>query len=228
MVSSEYKQHWANLTGRAEKLHVVHHGVDLKEFELHETSKRSRSGRIGLVSVARLVPHKRIADGIRAVRRLLDRGVDAEYRIIGDGPERAKLEALCSELQLDDRVHFLRFPPRSTLIAEIIASDILLHTSEAESFGIAVIEGMAAGLPVVVAKSGGVLDIVEHGRFGYLYEPGDIDALVDRVAELAGDPARRQLFGTAARTAAETRFSWENHMTQMCRAWNEVLASGPA
>ena len=224
MVSSEYRQHWVNLTGSEEKLHVVHHGVDLNEFELHEVSRRSPSGRLRLVSIARLVPHKRVADGIRAVRRLLDRGVDTEYRIIGDGPERAKLEALSSELQLNDRVHFLRFPPRAKLVEEIVASDILVHPSEAESFGIAVIEGMAAGLPVVVARSGGVLDIVEHGRFGYLYEAGDIDALADYVAELAGDPAKRQLFGKVARNVAEARFSWGNHMAEMCRAWDQVLA----
>jgi len=225
IVSSEYKRYWVNLTGSEEKLRVVHNGVDLSEFDSQAISQRAPSGRIRLISVARLVPHKRVADGIKAVDQLSRRGIDVEYRIVSDGPERARLEALRNELKLENRVHFLGFLPRSELIAELVASDVLVHPSEAEGFGIAVIEGMAAGLPVIVARSGGVQDIVEHGSFGYLYEPGDIDALVEYVAQLAGDASKRQSFGRLARSAAETRFSWEKHMTEMYRVWDQVLAS---
>src|SRR5207249_814807 len=217
--SSDHKRRWVKLTGSEERLHLVHQGVDLTEFG--EISHRASSKRIRLVSVARLVTHKRVADAIKAVAQLARRGIDVEYHIISDGPERAKLEALRNELQLNDRVHFLGFLPRSELIAELMASDVLLHPSEAEGFGVAVVEGMAAGLPVVVAKSEGAQDIVEHGRFGYLYEPGDIEALVEYVAQLVADASKRQLFGSIARSTAETRFSWENHMSEMYCVWNQ-------
>ena len=104
-----------------------------------------------------------------------------------------------------------------------MAADILLHPSQAEGFGIAVVEGMAAGLPVVVARSGGVLDTVEHDRVGFLYEPGDLSALVDYIVQLASDGSRRAAFGAAARAAAEKRFSWEHHMAQMYGVWHEAL-----
>ena len=220
--SSDHKRRWVKLTGSEEKLHLVHQGVDLSEFG--EISNRASSERIRLVSVARLVPHKRVADGIKAVGQLARRGIDVEYRIVSDGPERTKLEALRSELQLNDRVHFLGFLRRSELIAELMASDVLLHPSEAEGFGVAVVEGMAAGLPVVVAKSEGAQDIVEHGRFGYLYEAGDIEALVEYIAQLVTDASKRKLFGSIARSTAEARFSWEKHMSEMYRVWNQVLA----
>ena len=220
--SKEYIGHWRKLTGSEEKLHLVYQGVDVSEFG--DMPKRGLSGRIRLVSIARLVPHKRIADGIKALRQLVDRGVDAEYRIVSDGPERTRLEALRSELGLEDRVHFLGFLTREALIAELMASDILLHPSEAEGFGIAVIEGMAAGIPVVVAAYGGAEDIVDHGSNGFLYKTGDIDALVEYVVQLANDPAMRRLFGSAARTAAEARFSWEKHMTEMYRMWDQAVA----
>jgi glycosyltransferase involved in cell wall biosynthesis len=225
IVSSEYLRHWVHLTGSKEKLRVVHNGVDLGEFELRAIAQRSRSERVRIVSVARLVPHKRVADGIKAMRQLLDRGIDAEYRIVSDGPQRERLEALRSELGLNDRVHFLGFLPRAALVSELVAADVLLHPSEAEGFGIAVVEGMAAELPVVVAASGGVKDIVEHGSFGYLYEPGNIGALTEYLAALASDPAKRRLFGSAARAAAESRFSWEGHMTAMFAVWEQALAS---
>ena len=224
IVSTEYKRHWVNLTGSEDKLRVVHNGVDLGEFD-RAMAPKLRSDCVRLVTVSRLVPHKRVEDGIKAVRQLIDRGLNVEYRIVSDGPERSKLEALRSELQLEDRIRFLGFLPREDVIAEILASDILLHPSEAEGFGIAVVEGMAAGLPVVVARSGGVRDIVEHGQFGFLYEPGDLGALVGYAAQLIADPAKRAIFGAAARRAAEARFSWENHMAEMYQVWNEALES---
>jgi glycosyltransferase involved in cell wall biosynthesis len=221
--STEYIRHWSKLTGSEDKLRLVYQGVDLGEFG--DSSQRGLSGRIKLVSVARLVPHKRVADGIKAMRQLLDRGIDAEYRIISDGPERARLEALRDELGVGDRVHLLGFLTREDLLAELMAADVLLHPSEAEGFGIAVIEGMAAGLPVVVAAYGGAEDIVAHGRNGYLHEIGDVDALAEYVAQLASDPAKRNLVGQAARTTVESRFSWASHMSEMYSVWDEAVAS---
>jgi len=223
LVSAEYKNRWATLTGSDEKLQVVHHGVDLGEFTGHRDRRPSPAARIRLVSIARLVPHKRVADGIQATARLVQRGLDAEYRVIGEGPERAALEALRCELGLDQRVVLLGFPTRSELIDELLAADVFVHPSEAESFGIAVIEGMAAGLPVVVARSPGVLDIVDHGRFGYLYDPGDVETLADHIVQLARDAPLREQFGARAREAAEARFSWESHMAEMRALWSEVL-----
>jgi glycosyltransferase involved in cell wall biosynthesis len=227
LVSTEYKEHWVRLTGSDDRLRVVHHGVELDEFPPREAYQRRPGKRIRLVSIARLVPHKRVDDGIRAVARLVERGVDAEYHVIGDGPERSALEALSSKLHLDGRVTLLGFPARSELIAELGAADVLLHPSEAESFGIAVIEGMAASLPVVVARSSGVLDIVEHECIGYLYEPGDVDALSGYVERLAQDASLRTRFAVSARARAESRFAWERHMAEMYSLWNEVLQSRP-
>jgi glycosyltransferase involved in cell wall biosynthesis len=212
------------LTGSDEKLRLVHNGVDLEEFSV-EKPVRNLNGPIRLVSVARLVPHKRVADGISAVARLLKRGITAEYCVIGEGPERERLEALRRELDLEPRVRFLGFPSRTDLIAELVSSDILLHPSERESFGVAVVEGMAAGLPVVVAQSEGVQDIVEHGRIGFLYKPGDIDSLVEYIYQIAIDIAKRQAFGATARRTVEDRFSWTYHMAQMYQLWDEVLGA---
>ncbi len=174
VVSSEYIRHWVGLTGTADKLRLVHNGVELSEFSGLTARQVLEPKRVRLVSVSRLVPHKRIADGIRAVRKLLDMGIDVEYVVVSDGPERATLESLREELGVGDRVRLCGFLPRNEVVTELLAADILLHPSEAEGFGVAVVEGMAAGLPVVVARSGGVQDIVEHGRFGYLYEPGTL------------------------------------------------------
>jgi glycosyltransferase involved in cell wall biosynthesis len=169
------------------------------------------------------VPHKRIADGIKAVRRLVDEGIDVEYAVISDGPERPALESLRADLDLTDRVRLCGFLPRKKVVEELLHADILVHPSEAEGFGVAVTEGMAAGLPTVVARSGGVLDIVAHGRSGYLYEPGDLNSLVGHIASLAKNKDMRLAFGRVGREIAEAQFSWEHHMKEMCRAWQDAL-----
>ena len=223
VVSSEYLKHWVKLTGSEDRLRVVHNGVDLSEFgELHERPELD-GRRVRLVSVSRLVPHKRIADGIKAVRRLVDEGIDVEYAVISDGPERPALEALRADLDLTDRVRLCGFLPRKKVVEELLHADILVHPSEAEGFGVAVTEGMAAGLPTVVARSGGVLDIVAHGRSGYLYEPGDLNSLVGHIASLAKNKDMRLAFGRVGREIAEAQFSWEHHMKEMCRAWQDAL-----
>jgi glycosyltransferase involved in cell wall biosynthesis len=226
VVSSEYRRYWVERTGDDAKLRVVHNGVDLSEFERAVPPVRSGS-RLRLITVSRLAPHKRIADGLHALRAVVDRGVDAEYTVVGDGPERPALEALRDELGLTDRVNLLGFVPRARVVDELASSDILVHPSEAEGFGVAVTEGMAARLPVVVARSGGVLDIVEHGRFGFLYEPGDLEALAGRLVELARDGGKRSAFGRVAREVVAARFSWEKHMVEIRRAWSDALAACP-
>lgn len=227
VVSSAYLRYWVNMTGSDQRLRVVHNAVEVEEFGTPPTRAPLRGRPLRLVSVARLVPHKRIADGIKATRALADRGADVEYAVVGDGPERGEREALVKELGLEQRVRL-----HGALVSEGIRSllaqaDILIHPSEVESFGIAVVEGMAAGLPVVVARTGGALDIVEHGRCGYLYAPGDVDALVDYVSTLRSDDRKREAFGRAGRAIVEQRFSWGQHMSQIYRAWHDAQSAMP-
>jgi phosphatidylinositol alpha 1,6-mannosyltransferase len=97
---------------------------------------------------------------------------------------------------------------RGDQLARLYASfDVFAHTGPYETFGQTVQEALASGLPVVAPAAGGPLDLVDHGRTGYLVPPCDAAALADAVAELAADPTRRAEFGKNARAAVEGR-SW--------------------
>jgi phosphatidylinositol alpha 1,6-mannosyltransferase len=91
-------------------------------------------------------------------------------------------------------------------LARLYASlDVFAHTGPYETFGQTVQEALASGLPVVAPAAGGPLDLVDHGRTGYLVPPCDADALAAAVADLVADPARRARFGADARAAVEGR-----------------------
>jgi glycosyltransferase involved in cell wall biosynthesis len=147
-------------------------------------------------TAARLVPIKGLDVLVRAVATL----PNARLEIAGDGPERARLERLARELGTADRITFLGWQDD---LAECFARWTLASVaSRDEGFGIAALEAMAAGLPVVASRVGGIPELVEHERSGLLVPPGDIAALANALGELTADPQRAAAMGAAARERA--------------------------
>jgi len=123
--------------------------------------------------------------------------------IVGDGPERPRLERLLPDAHFTGLLH-------GKELATVMASlDVLVHTGESETFCQVIQEGLASGVPVVSVRSGGPIDLVDHSRTGWLYPPGDLATMVDRVRDLTGDELKRQAFGRAARASVANR-SWRS------------------
>lgn len=123
--------------------------------------------------------------------------------IVGDGPERPRLERLLPDAHFTGMLHGDGLP---TVMASL---DVLVHTGESETFCQVIQEGQASGVPVVSVRSGGPIDLVDHSRTGWLYPPGDLATMVDRVRDLTGDEFKRQAFGRAARASVAGR-SWRS------------------
>src|SRR5579875_3587030 len=135
----------------------------------------------------------------------------------------AELRRLVGELGLDGRVAFLGH--REDVAAELAQLDILVHASTLpEPFGQVVLEGMAAGLPVVASRGGGPAEIITDGVDGLLYPPGDVAALADALRRLAADPALRARLARAALRRARD-FSPEAICEQIMRAYAEALTA---
>ena len=144
--------------------------------------------------VGRLAPEKSVGDLVA-----LQDQPDVRLVVVGDGPERARLEALLP------RAHFTGMLHGDDLARVVASLDLLVSTSETETFCQVVQEGMASGLPVVASGVGGPLDLVDHSRTGWLYRPGDLDAMAAHVRDLVGDDAKRAAFGRAARRSILSR-----------------------
>jgi len=189
----------------AERIHVVHMGVDTERYELTEHSGRSGSG-VRVICVARLVRHKGHATLLRALATLRDEGLALEATLVGEGPERAALEELSTELGLSGLVRFAGAVDQDDLPDLYAQADISCLPTLAEAVGVVNMEAMATGLAVVCSDLMGVPELIEHERSGLLVSPGREEELGEALRRLAGDPGLRERLGTEGRRVVEQRF----------------------
>lgn len=156
-----------------------------------------------IVHVSNFRPVKRAADVVAAFA-LVRRELPAHLHMVGDGPERDGAERRCRELGIAEHVTFLGNQAHVEPILE--QGDLFLSASESESFGLASLEALALGVPVVATRTGGVPEVVCENRNGLLCPVGDVEALAASCVSLLSDPPRRQAFAEHGRHWARSRF----------------------
>jgi glycosyltransferase involved in cell wall biosynthesis len=222
VVSESERQAWIERTGSDQKLHRVWNGLPIGSIPQRTSAPPSHNPK--LVTIGRLSPEKRISDIVEAVARLRDIGCDCELTIFGEGPLRSAIASQIKHLNLADRIHLKGIVQHEKVMEQLASSDMLVHAAEAEPFGLAMIEGMATGLPVVAARSNGASEILVHGKTGFLYEPGDVTNLVEHVIRLKDDAELSAAMGHAGRQRVEQEFSLEAHMRNMEQVWRSALS----
>lgn len=163
-------------------------------------------GPLRLLTVARLHWAKGHTYLLRAIKQLVDDGIDVTLRIAGTGAEQERLEHLTDELKLAERVRFLGSIPEEAVIGELSATDVFVLASDAEPLGVAYMEAMAMAVPTLGTAAGGVAEIITDGVDGVLVSPKDPAALADALRALAADPERRRRLGRAGRETVCRRF----------------------
>ena len=195
--------------GCAERIRVVHLGVDLTEATRRRERRRppdpSRTSR--LLCVARLDPTKGHPVLLDAVAALVEDGRDVELTLIGEGDDRESVERQVDRLGLGGRVHLLGSRTHEQVFDAMEAADVVVSASveaasgDAEGIPVTLMEAMAVGAPVVATRTAGVPELVTDGESGLLVPQHDAGALADAVGRLLDDPelARRLADGAAAR-----------------------------
>jgi glycosyltransferase involved in cell wall biosynthesis len=146
-------------------------------------------------------------------------------RCCGIGPERSAILERASELGVMNRLVIV--DPPADVPAELLAAQLAIHPSRTEGLSNAVLEEMAAGLPVIASRVGGNPVLIEDGSNGLLVPPGDPRALASAIDRLAADPELRSKMGAASRSAAQ-RYSWESCVLQHLELYEELLRRGKA
>lgn len=195
----------------AGKVHVIPNGVDVEKFHPRWPGRRLQ-GELRLEAdvpvagiVAALRPEKNHELFLRAAAMVRQRLPRARFLIVGDGPQRQRLESLARELELAQAAQFLG--TRRDVPELLALIDVVLLTSHMEANPISILEAMAAEKPVVATRVGSVAEAVVDGRTGYLVTPGDPRQTADRVVELLGDRERAAAMGRAAREQVIARWS---------------------
>jgi len=172
--------------------------------------------------IGRMTAVKRAEDLLLAFRRLREAGVDACLCLVGDGPERATIERRARELGVMADTLFLGF---QTDVAPFYAAfDAFVLPSSREGTPASAIEALAAGLPVVATRVGGLPDVVSDGEDGFLVEVGAVDALAERLQRLAADPALRERMGAAGRRRVLQRYSAGRLVDDMDALYRSLLS----
>jgi N-acetyl-alpha-D-glucosaminyl L-malate synthase BshA len=149
-----------------------------------------------LIHVSNFRPVKRIGDVV-AIFAEAHRQRPCRLVMIGDGPERSPAERRLRELGLEERAVFLG--KQESFIEFLAAADVFLLPSEQESFGLAALEALSCGIPVVASDIGGIPEQVLHGKTGYLAPVGDVQGMAGHVLSLVRDPEHWRLFSRRAR-----------------------------
>jgi sugar transferase (PEP-CTERM/EpsH1 system associated) len=199
----------------AEKLRVIHNGVDTERFSprLEQSAGVRRQldipkTRVVIGSVGRLVAIKDYGTLLRAADNLARHGKDVHVLLVGSGPELLSLQDLARALP--GLVGRVTFSGLSHDVSELLmAMDVFVLTSISEGMSNTILEAMASGLPAVVTRTGGNAELVEDGRSGWLFAPRDAQALVHHLLRLTEDSTLRRQTGQAARRRACEFFSVE-------------------
>jgi glycosyltransferase involved in cell wall biosynthesis len=211
---------------------IVQHynGLDLDRMkvpsDLHREEARALFGlprdRRLITIVANL--HNPVKDHqmfLRAAARVRAAVPDAAFVIAGEGGLKEGLGNLSSELGIADDVFFIG---RCDKVAELLfASDIGVLSSKAEGFANAILEYMAAGLPVVATNAGGVQEAIVEGETGYIVEVGDYEKMADRLIHLLQNPELSRDLGARGKSIVEGRFASEHHLRNTLELYEELL-----
>ena len=193
-----------------ERIEVIPNFIDTEVYDpAKEPCYRSTLAEEGekiIMHVSNFRPVKRVLDVVEIFSRVAAK-VPSRLIMVGDGPDMPRAVERARALGVGDRVVFLG---KHDSVEELLpCADLFLLPSGSESFGLAALEAMASGAPVVASTIGGVPELVPHGEVGYLYPMGDVDGMAEGALEILSDPDLQRRFGEAGRAVAVERFSAE-------------------
>jgi glycosyltransferase involved in cell wall biosynthesis len=223
-VSEDLRQHLVQEGFSADAVGVIYNGIDVGARGNGSSSSTIREqfnvspSALMVGSVGRLDAVKDLGTLLKAIADVR-RNHPAELIIIGDGPERGRLQAASVEYGLEHHVHFLGY--RSDARDWLAACDVYVNTSISEGISLTILEAMAAGLPVIATRVGGTPEILD-AACGILVPARNPQAVAAALVQLAREPERRRKLGHAARVRVEERFTLERMIQQYCDVYRAV------
>lgn len=212
--------------GITNHIEVVYNFVNSELYRRDKDVARDRgeyapNGERILVHVSNFRPVKRVTDVIEIFDRVRKQ-IPAKLLLMGDGPERSPAEWLAVKRGIHNDVIFLG---KQEQIAEKLAiADVLLLPSELESFGLAALEAMSCEVVPIATRVGGLPEVVEHGKTGWLADVGDVDAMANYAIDILQDESRLRAMGKECRKVASERFSSKKIIPQYENFYWRVLA----
>ena len=206
-------------TNKNEKIEVIPDGIDLSKF--HPVQREAEPTVARILTIARLIPRKGVQYLIQAIPDVIQNTHrEFEVEIVGDGPMRAELVELAEKLKVSHKLNFVGTVPYEHLAKRYQEADIFVLSSLAEGMPLVVLEAMASGLPIVASRVQGIEDLVEVGRYGYLFTPTDWQSLARHLVTVLNNGQRRIAMGQESIKLAQ-KYDWGN----IAKAYLEIYRS---
>ncbi|WP_064091870.1 glycosyltransferase [Rossellomorea aquimaris] len=209
-------------------VYVTPFGVDLAKFRPIPHEKEKDSLVIGTVKA--LSDKYGIGDLIKAFSQVTKKypEKDLSLLIIGDGPQRKEYEGLAAKLNIEEKTVFTGKVPNDDVPNYINKMDIFAvpSTENSESFGVAAVEAMACGVPVVVSDVGGLPEVVKNGETGYVVPKESPDQLAEKFSYLIENPQLKEKIGQQAIQHVNNHYNWIDNANGMLELYNQTLKKG--
>ncbi len=203
---------------RADRIHRIYNGLNLGEFGHADFSSDPPL----IVTIGRFIAKKGFTDLIRACALLVERGRPFRCEIFGEGPLESQLRGQIAELELQELVQLPGAKPQHEVRERLASADVFVLPSVPEADGgmdnlpTVIMEAMATGLPVVSTRIGGIPEMVVENETGFLVSPGDVVVLADAIEKVTNDQSLGRKFGQAGYERAQTLFSIEKNVRELC------------
>jgi glycosyltransferase involved in cell wall biosynthesis len=208
---------------------LIENGVDTKEYCRRCSASEAKRKlevepeRFLIGAVGRLSAEKGFDILIRSVDQLLQRGLNLELAIVGEGNEKSRLQHLIADLGRSDRIRLLGY--RSDMAAVYEAMDVFALSSLREGLPNVLLEAMAVEVPVVATRIAGVPRLIRSEENGLLVQPGSAEELAEAIARLLGDESLRRRLSAAARRTVETSYSFTARMRMIQSLYDNLLGT---
>ena len=202
------------------KVSLIANGVDRAAFRSGDIIPDD--GPFRLLCVARLIERKGQYHLIEAVQRLTVAGLAVRLDLVGTGDMQAAYEAYACALGVKERVRFIGYVPREAIAAHYAAAHVFILPSYNEGMSVATLEAMAAGLPIVVTRTGGTAELVEAGVNGLTFDWADVSLLTAHLRRLATNRALARRMGVASRARA-AGFAWDLAAERYLKLFETIL-----
>lgn len=208
-----------------DKIVTIPNGIDVEHFAAC-TMANAPAGRFRVGIIGHLSPVKGQQDLLRAAAEITTKRDNIDFVIVGEDKSRSRenrtsVERLVEELHLTDRVSIIGWLDD---VREVLGTlDVCVSASRSEPFGLAIVEAMAAGIPVVATATDGATEIVEDGRTGCIVPIGDVSALAEAIDGLLADEGARERLRTNALEMVRERFSVERMVTETKQVYSTIV-----
>lgn len=227
-VSEYLKEETYNRFDIQKEIEVIPNFIDLDRFKKSNKGHFKKAicpeGEKVVVHVSNFREVKRVPEVVSVFHRILENDIKAKLLLVGDGPDRQRAERRCRELKICDQVRFLG---KQEQVEEVLSiADLFLIPSGSETFGLAALEAMSCGVPVISSNIGGLPEVNIHGETGYLCDLDDIDCMAKYSVDILKDEAHQEELSKKARKRAEL-FEMSKIVTRYENYYKEVKKGLP-